>query len=61
MADVNARKAAIEKASVQVRTGGISVRRSKADGRLRSKNGIAVASAGHFSAETKASTKKSKQ
>ncbi len=59
MADVNARKAAIEKASVQVRTSGISVHRSKADGSWRSKSGIA-ASTGRFSAGTKASTKKSK-
>jgi hypothetical protein len=60
MADVNARKAAIKKASAQVRTAGISVRRSKAYGSLRS-SGAIVASAGRFSAETKASTKKSEQ
>ena len=56
MADAQARKAAIKKASSQVRTGGVSVRRSSAT----SGRSATVMSVGRSGKAPKASAKKSR-
>ena len=58
MADLQARKAAIEKASSQVRSGGVFVRRITATGVLRSSRSARVVSVGRSSAPAKDSAKK---
>jgi hypothetical protein len=59
MADLQARKAAIQKASSQVRSGGVSVRRSTATGVLRPSRSARVVSVGRSSATAKDSAKTS--
>lgn len=59
MADAQARRAAIKKASSQVRTGGVFVRRSGAAGAFRSGRSATVMSVGRSSAAAKSSSKKS--
>jgi len=59
MADAQARKAAIKKASSQVRTGGIFVRGSSATGAFRSGRSATVMSVGRSSTAAKVSPKKS--
>jgi hypothetical protein len=58
MVDVQARKAAINKASSQVRTGGVFVRRSSATGVLRSSRSARVVSVVRSSGTVKDSAKK---
>lgn len=58
MADAQARKTAIRKASSQVRTGGVFVRRSSATGVLRSSRSARVVSVVRSSGATKDSAKK---
>jgi hypothetical protein len=53
MADLQARRAAIQKASSQVRSGGVSVRRSTATGSLRSSRAAKVLSVWRLSAPGK--------
>ncbi len=60
MADAQARKAAIRKASSQVRTSGVFVRRSSAAGVFRSGRSARVVSVGRSSTAAKASSKKSR-
>lgn len=60
MADLQARKAAIQKASSQVRAGGVFVRRSTAAGALGSSRSARVVSLGRSSAAAKGSAKKSR-
>jgi hypothetical protein len=60
MADVQARRAAIKKASSQVRTGGVFVRRTSTSGILRSGGSARVTSVVRSSLTTDASTKKSR-
>lgn len=60
MADLQARKAAIQKASSQVRAGGVSVRRSATGGAFRSSRSSGVVSVGRSSAAARGSAKKSR-
>jgi len=60
MADLQARKAAIQKASSQVRTGGVFVRRSAAAGVLRSSRSARVVSVGRSDVAAKDSAQKSR-
>ena len=59
MPDLQARKAAIQKASSQVRSGGVFVRRSTATGAIRTSQSPRAVSVGRSSAAAKASAKKS--
>lgn len=60
MPDLQARRAAIQKASSQVRSGGVSVRRSAATGSLRSSRATTVLSVGRTSAPAKRPAKNSR-
>lgn len=60
MADVQARKAAIKKASSQVRTGGVFVHRASTTGGFRSGRSVRVTSVGASGKAAKSSPKESR-